>query len=379
MKKVGIITIYDENNFGNRLQNYAVQELIKKYLETDVVTIIENQSKKETLKKNFKNFIKMFCSIFIKKYRKETLKFLKKICHPIKTRRKLEHFKEFNNNINTYFITYLSNNLKSEFSLFIVGSDQVWNPNFWGHGNYDFNKYLLTFADDIQKNSISASFGINNLSNDMINKLKEPLSQFNAISVRESRGKELIEEITSRTDVQVLLDPTMLLELKVWNKIEKKPRIIKEHQKYILNYFLGNNTYNETIKNEIKRIANENNCIIINILDINDPFYSCGPSEFLWLEKNAFLVCTDSFHSSVFAILYNTPFIVFEREEKYKKANKTSMNSRIETLLSKFDLQDRYYKSGKKLEDLLDVNYKSKDKILNYEREKARAFFNKML
>ena len=99
------------------------------------------------------------------------------------------------------------------------------------------------------------------------------------------------------------------------------------HKRYILTYFLGN--LSDSRKKEISRIANEYDCEIINLLDKKDPFYSCcGPSEFLYLEKNAFLICTDSFHSSVFAILYDRPFIVFNREDKLQ-----NMNSRIANLL----------------------------------------------
>ena len=71
------------------------------------------------------------------------------------------------------------------------------------------------------------------------------------------------------------------------------PKQLK-NDKYILNYFLGE--LSEQRKNEIERIAKENDCEIINILDKNGPYYETGPSEFLYLEQNAFLICTDSFH-----------------------------------------------------------------------------------
>ena len=66
-----------------------------------------------------------------------------------------------------------------------------------------------------------------------------------------------------------------------------------------------------------------------HILDKNDPLYVSGPSEFLWLEKHAFLICTDSFHSSVFAILYDKPFVVFDREDSEKDilADKETMKT----------------------------------------------------
>ncbi len=159
--------------------------------------------------------------------------------------------------------------------------------------------------------------------------------QFKEISVREEAGKKIVEDLTGRKDVEVLVDPTMLLTAEEWDNVSNKPEQLKT-DKYILNYFLGE--LSEKRKNEIDRIAKENGCKIINMLDSNSPFYKTGPAEFLYLEKNAFLICTDSFHACVFSILYNRPFIVFERED-----NNVSMNSRIDTLLNKFHLQDRRY------------------------------------
>ena len=162
----------------------------------------------------------------------------------------------------------------------------------------------------------------------------------------------------------------MLLTSEDWDKVSKKPKMLKSN-KYILNYFLGN--LSEKRKEEINRVAKDNNCEVINILDKNSPYYSCGPSEFLYLEKNAFLICTDSFHSSVFAIIYNRPFIVFDRED-----DTVSMNSRLDTLLSKFHLESRKY-SGKINKKDLKCNYTNTYKILEQERKKSIEWLKKAL
>mgnify|MGYP003317677163 CR=1 FL=1 len=112
-----------------------------------------------------------------------------------------------------------------------------------------------------------------------------------------------------------------------WEKVMKKPESLKT-DKFIIKSFLGN-TSDDSWK-EICRIAEERNCEIIDISDENSPYFDMGPSEFLYLEKNAELVVTDSFHSCVFAILFSTPFVVFKREDN-RVAN---MYSRIETLLN---------------------------------------------
>ena len=229
---------------------------------------------------------------------------------------------------------------------------------------------FLTFAPKKKRSSFSASFGISKIPSEMKEYYKERLEGLNNISVREEAGKKIVEELTGRKDVQVLVDPTMLLTAEEWDKVAKKPKQLKT-DKYILNYFLGE--LSETRKKEIDRIAKENDCEVINILDKNSPFYQTGPSEFLYLEKNAFLICTDSFHSSVFAVLYNRPFVVFEREDKL-----VNMNSRIETLINKFNLQNRKF-TGKITEENLQHDYKEAYEILEKERQKSNEFLKKAL
>jgi len=162
----------------------------------------------------------------------------------------------------------------------------------------------------------------------------------------------------------------MLLTAKDWEVVLKKPAQLNCN-KYILNYFLGN--ISEARKNEIERIANENGCEIINILDKNNPFYKTGPCEFLYLEKNAFLICTDSFHSCVFAILFDRPFVVFERED-----NNVKMNSRIETLLKKFKLKNRTFEGNISKENL-NHDYAEAYQILENERNIANNFLKRAL
>ena len=151
----------------------------------------------------------------------------------------------------------------------------------------------------------------------------------------------------------------------------KKPEKLKT-DRFILKTFLGNVSNNAW--DEMNRIAKENDCEIIDISDKNSPYYDMGPAEFLYLEKNAFLICTDSFHSSVFAILYNNPFIVFSRE-----GNGCEMNSRIETLLNKFKLENRMFNDNKIDIENLQLDYNNSYKILEKERIKSKKYLMKAL
>lgn len=356
--KVGIITINDFNNYGNRLQNYAVEKKIKE-LDIECVTIRNNEYFNN---KDIKTYIIYFWRQF-----KALFKNNKEKSYVFLDNRK-NNFAEFNKNIlfsKRYFTAY--SKIKG-YDFFITGSDQVWNPTFERLSDMD----LLSFSEPQKRIAFSASFGINELPDRYKEKTKKELLEFKAISVREYDGKKIVEQLIDRCDVEVLIDPTMLLTVDEWDKVCKKPKMLKT-DRYILNYYLGN--LSESRRNEIERIAQENNCEIIDILDKDSEFYECGPSEFLYLEKHAFLICTDSFHSSVFALLYNRPFIVFNRDQE----GVVSMNSRIDTLISKFKLKDREYNEKRITMENLKHDYTEAYKILQIERDRSLRFLKKAL
>jgi len=354
LNKIAILTINDNSNYGNRLQNYAVQECLKKFNNlVETISNIKGRYGKKIIIYKIKDIVKKLPFIN-KKYTR------------------YNNFMKFNKYINysKYHIdeNHIPNDLGKKYECFFSGSDQVWNPNFNRMSDIDF----LVFAPKNKRNSFSASFGIDKIPDRLKEYYKNNLLQMNKISVREDRGKEIIRELTGRNDIEVLIDPTMLLDAEEWDKVSIKPEQIKEGEKYILNYFLGE--LSESRKNEIEKIAKENSCKIINIMDKNDSFYVSGPSEFLYLEKNAFLICTDSFHSSVFAILYNRPFIVFDREQEGLQ----SMNSRIDTLIDKFNLKNRRF-TGSITNENLEHDYTEAYKILEKEREKSLKFLREAL
>ena len=353
MGRIGIITIVDNNNYGNRLQNYAVQNKLMKICNNSEIITLDNEGILN-LKTKPINYICRLVKAKMMRWKRKKIVDCRYKC-----------FEKFNNNINFSESVFNFYN-KESYDYLMAGSDQIWNPMHNRLREFD----LIEFKTKAVKMSFSASFGINELPEQYKKKTTKALEDFKAISVREEAGKKIVEDLTGRKDIQVLVDPTMLLTAEEWDKVSKKPKQLK-NDKYILNYFLGE--LSEIRKKEIDRIAIENNCEIINILDKNSPFYQTGPSEFLYLEKNAFLICTDSFHSSVFAILYNRPFIVFDREDSL-----VSMNSRIETLINKFNLKNRKF-TGRITEENLKHDYTEAYEILEKERKKSDDFLRKAL
>ena len=191
------------------------------------------------------------------------------------------------------------------------------------------------------------------------------------ITVREDAGKRIVNQLINNKKVYVNVDPTMLLNKNEWEEIIDKPNF-DIPKKYILLYFLG--AINSEYKKAIDACACSNNCEIIDLCDKNGKYYNLGPDNFLYLEKNAFLICTDSFHSSVFGFIFNVPFVIFERCDK----TMNNMGSRIDTLLSKFKLKNRKF-VGKITEENLNHDYSEAYKILEEERKKSEPFLKKAL
>lgn len=346
MKKAGIITLFGEFNFGNRLQNYAVQETLKRF-NLDVETIkylgIHDGVASEATDIHRDRLSKF------KKFN-ENIKFSKDII-----------YKEYD----------VPENFSDKYDYFVMGSDQIWNFTF---DTIFAEKAFASFAPKSKKLSFSASFGVNYApaeGTELYQMCQENLRSIKAISVREHAGKDIIEKLTGRTDAQVLIDPTMMLNHEDWEKVMKKPENLKT-DKFIVKSFLGNSSDHSW--KEIYRIAEENGCEIIDISDKNSPYYNMGPAEFLYLEKNAFLVATDSFHACVFSILFSTPFIVFERDDSALQ----SMYSRIETLLKTFKMENRIF--DKTIDkSIFNSNYAEAHNILEKERSKVNEFLNKAL
>ena len=343
MKKIAILTLNGNFNYGNKLQNYA----LLKYLESKGFNV-ETIWYKDNIKTRIKNEIKR---LFPYK-----LSYKRTNCFENFTRKYLNR---------KY---YKKNDYSNLYDFIIVGSDQVWNYNL---NTFD-EKYFLGFSENKNKNmAYSASFGIPNIDEEMKEVFKNGLNNFNYISVREESGKRIIKELINK-DVEVLVDPTLLLTTNEWDKIARKPKQLKNNRKYILNYFLGDISNDR--KKVIEDFASKNDCEIINIHDINNEYYAIGPEEFVYLEKNAFLICTDSFHSVIFSILYRKPFIVFDRIE----TGTEGMETRIESLLNKFGLNDRKF-NNKIDNDILNCDYSNIEKILYEEKKKSDDFLNKAL
>lgn len=337
MKKIGIVTIYDLSNYGNRLQNYAVKKVLGKVYDG---TVKEMNTVNHFLV--LKNFIQYRGSSY-----KRMLKF-------------------YRFSSGSRDVEYLSNYKDKEYDWIICGSDQLWNP-YWAGNDFMF----ATFAAKEKRIAYAASFGVSEIPEEKKKQYTKYLSEMDAISVREEAGAKIVKELTGR-DVEVLIDPTLMLDKSDWVSVARKPKQFRKRH-YIMTYFLGE--IPSEYKEYIIKVAKEMECEIINLEQENKNNYwnSVGPAEFIWLIEHCKLLCTDSFHGSIFSILMEVPFIVFDR-----KSNIGTMGSRIDTLLKNFQLEDRKY-NNESTEKILNVNYSNIPMILKEERKKAYDFLRKAI
>lgn len=359
LKNVKIITIYDPNpNYGNRLQNYAVQAVLKG-MDFDTVTI---SFQKDAL--SGKRFLKYWAMKFSFYHLPGNSSYWKN--YP----KKIQKFNEFNwKYISTQKIKDINEIGSSDF--FVLGSDQVWNPEWYSDSELKKDMFMLTFARPEQKVCFSPSFSIDKLPDEWIPWFKEWLPTFPNLGTREDSGATIIKELTGR-DAAVTIDPTLMLDKCAWRKISKEPEDVDCSEKYILTYFLGerNVQTDESIKTYCSQTG-INRVYHMNDLDYPE-LYVTSPDEFIYLVDHATLVLTDSFHACVFSFIFGKPFLCYDR------IGVNNMNSRFETLFDKFDLKSKYINSGLKNE-LLECNYENGYKVLEVEREKMLDFLKKSM
>lgn len=351
--KVGIVTIFDNNNHGNRLQNYALQLVLLRY--ADEVVTMKNKpwySKKSRVARMLPLAESAFFNrVLGMERRARIVEFTGRHVHLSRS---------------CYWYDKVGQAPKKadRCDLYCAGSDQVWNPTMGRRGSFDF----LRFAQQEKTFSYAASFGIDEIPEEFRDAVATGLRHVKYISVREDAGKKIVEDLTGRTDASVLVDPTMLLTAQEWDEVIAKPKA-PVPENYLLTYFLGG--VSEERRAAIAQRAVELGCQVVEVMDPKSPFYAVGPDEFVWLIKHARCVCTDSFHGSVFSFLYGKPFTVFARMGKGP-----DMGSRIKTFMDKFSLQS-CAAAGEKLPAYCAVpDYAAGYAALEAEREKSKVFLD---
>lgn len=322
-KKIGIVSI-QSYNLGNRLQNYALQQILEN-MGYKVETI-----KRQNYVNNHTTFLKRMAQNLLKTRRARFRAFDRKI-----------HMSPFLASANV-----IPAQAKDAYDFFVAGSDQIWNPAYDFTGDVDF----LRFADKQQRIAYAASFGVTEIPDKHREKYQKYLKEFKVVSFREASGAQVYKELTGR-DACTVLDPTMLLSADEWRSMEREPDISTSD--YVLVYALGEKT--KDFQSKIDELSLTHKVIDVHKKMQNGHEQPIGPSEFLYLVDHASIVLTNSFHGTVFSILFKRQFISFARCD-------VRDDTRISDLLNVLDLQRE------------NQNYTVTDEILQKLRDRSMKF-----
>lgn len=372
--KVGIVTIIDYRNYGNRLQNFALQKIMESK-GIDAVTILNDFYKDykyndKSITNSFMHCVKVLIWNIWSKFTKNShkLNYVGKSDDLLKKRiyNNISFSKKYINETNYLVRGGITHTKKWKgFDYLIVGSDQVWNPKM----NFATDFFFLQRVAPEKRVAFSASCGVDRIPKQYEEQWKRYLSGMKSVSVREKSAAKYIESVCDRK-VEVLLDPTMLVEREVWNEIISP--IKKKSGRYLLTYILGDDETNAFI-NELSLKTG------LQVISLNDrrekEWFVIAADEFVSLIANAELVITDSFHACVFSILYEREFFVIHR-----KGDIEDIFSRIDNLLKLFNLEDRIIdKMSVEGLNAYPLSHQNIEDILERERKRAENFLDKVL
>ena len=354
MKKIAILTYQNGENYGAMLQCYALQKTLESIgVENDVL--------------NYQ------CEYMSKPYslaalrRKGVIRFILGNAYSIVRMPRKRRFNEFRTRLKMTPKLNVDDliSIEEQYDGFIVGSDQVWNDSIT-----DFDTvYFLDFVKSPEKKlSYAASFGFESIPHDLRMKYKEFLKDFSIYNMREETGVQNIESLLNKT-ANLVLDPTMLLTRDDWDIIACEQA---QKDKYILVYNVIPSSF---LINTVKKIARSTG---YNIVVIPFPLggflkakaeLSGGPREWISLIRDAEIVVTDSFHGSVFSILYNKKFYVCVN----------ALGTRIYNLLNIFSLTDCIVTPDTQLKLTEKIDWEKTNCILTDERQRSLKIIIDML
>lgn len=359
MKPIGLVTCYFHHNYGSMLQAYAT-EMIMQQMGLPFQTIAckapinymqENKILYIIKKLLIADWKMRLGKMKIERAKKENPMFAKN--WEIRN-------KAFDQFAETFFHVspYCKNReeltkMAENYSAFLVGSDQLWRTDSVEHGYYT----LEWVPDHILKIAYSTSIGVKEVPWFQVEKNKRFMNRFDHIALREQSACDLVYKLTGRK-VPVVLDPTLLFTGDQWLEIQQREPLT--NGKYIFCYLLGDNPSQREF---IKRVKEKTGYKIVALQQLDDYIPSdegvadeapyVGPREFLNYIRNAEYVFTDSFHCSVFSILYKKNFFTFSR---FAEGAKQNTNTRIDNLLHITGLEDRRMTNDKTIEEI--VNFK---------------------
>ena len=374
--KIGLITFHHAHHYGAQLQAYALMKAITGMgAECEII----NYVRPDTIEGN-RLFKKGLSPRAILSNANTLINFRQ-------LKRRYGRFESFVNEdmrLSKKFYRSYEELLKDapEYDVYVCGSDQVWNPLIFKENTYD-PAFFADFAKSGRRIAYAPSFGITEIPEDKREDLRRYLERFDCLSVREKQGEKIIRDVAGRDSVTVL-DPTLLLTGDEWDEFSAAP-VFKEP--YLLCYFISNpGKYSGYIKalSEKYRLRVVSLCGARRVVpQTRHTVLDAGPREFPGLFRNASMVCTNSFHGTVFSITFKKDFYSFASALNSEK----TVNSRLYNILEKLGLEARIFSSGMETGDFISrindeanlIDYTSVYDTLQKEREMSYKYLKDSL
>ena len=365
MKKVALLSFHTAYNYGAALQAFALQETVSDMAVDCAYINYVNESRQQEYD--------MIAQIRRELKKKNLIRVAKLICGiPFMAGRK-RHFEQFYHRYLTktaveYHSSKEAEALNDDFDKFIVGSDQVWNPE----NNGSDCAFMLDFVQDERKRiSYSSSFGISEVPEHMIQGYTDNLTKFYRISTRELAGVKLIRELSGR-DAHLVLDPVFLPATEVWERMISTAK--KNTKEYIFFYTNRNTQLNDFLGLGYPSDALEYHILSshVSLKDFLDQkrkiMFTMSPEKFLEEIADAKLVVTASFHCLAFSIILHKQFVVFLTGNQGK-------DERILNILRICGLENRVFRHGAKQSDIdKPIDYFQVEERLKRYRENSRKY-----
>ena len=321
-KRVGIITLPGNFNYGNRLQCYAMARAVAALGHEP--SVLERE-RCFPLQRRVYYALKGMALAALGRGGDSPER--------MRTPGRAEAFGRFAQNIPTVVLPGMGYSAVGAYDVLVVGSDQVWNPNQVRHQE---DWYFAKFARPEQRVAVAASLGVDRFSDArQAARVAEGVRGFARISVREGRGAQLIRECCG-VEAEVVCDPTLALPAGDWRAVADG-RCTPEGT-YVLTYLLGGASPESAAALDE---ATDQGCIpVVALSDRQMPDEpDAGPAEFIDLIDHAAHVVTDSFHAAVFSSILHTPLTIVRRQ------GGASMFSRLEQLSQTLGIEEKVFGS----------------------------------
>ncbi|MDT2391070.1 polysaccharide pyruvyl transferase family protein [Enterococcus avium] len=374
MKRIGIATFNRTHNYGSLLQSYALQKVLETRYDSKVEFInFSNDEQREMYAylnriNSIKNIVKNSIILMNKTITKT-------------------HFEDFNDFQSKHLHSSLGdfhteNEVKDlNYDIVISGSDQVWNTKARDFDDF----YFLGFLKNIRKVAYACSLGGTNFvtSIENPNKYLNLLNQYSAISVRERNSQQWLDSELDKK-IEIMPDPTLLIDKEGYSDIDlfDKEKIFKGD--YIHYYGFK---YDHSINMKVKELGEKLGLPVVVVDGRKYALYNLkkygfkvsphgGPSAFINLMKNCTVSVTQSFHGTIFSMIFEKPFFYM------RVPNVSSDDDRASFLLEQTGLLDQskpFTKIVEESDDLFGINYPSVKNRIKEMQSRADTFIREKI